>query len=97
MERNQIQDEKENLRRIVEYLNKITAQPVDGFYIESIKIRYLHKGVLGKKLATTSLKNIFTSQCTFERFFIALNDSIQLEREIEKAGSLSPKHAMIIS
>ena len=45
----QIQDEKEYLRRMVEHLNNITPQLVDGFYTESNKIRYLRNAVLEKK------------------------------------------------
>ena len=39
MDRHQIRDEKECLRRIVDYLNKITPQLVDGFRIESNRTR----------------------------------------------------------
>ena len=39
MTRHQIQYEKECLPRMVEYLNNITPQLVDGFHTESNKIR----------------------------------------------------------
>ena len=38
MPRDQIQDEKECIRQIVEYLNNITPQLLDGFHTESNKI-----------------------------------------------------------
>ena len=49
MVRHQIQDEKECLRRMVEYLDNNIPQLVDCFHTESNKIRYLRKAVLGKK------------------------------------------------
>ena len=49
MKRTQIQDEKVVLRRIVEYLNNITLQLVERFYIESYKIKYPRNAVLGIK------------------------------------------------
>ena len=61
MARHRIQDEKEGLRRIVEYLNNITPQLVEGFHTESNKLRYLRSAVLGKKWATTPLKSISTA------------------------------------
>ena len=44
-----IQDEKECLHCMEEYLNNITSKLVDGFHTESNKIRYLRNAVLGKK------------------------------------------------
>ena len=49
MVRHHMQDEKERLGRIVEYLNKITPQLVNDFHTESNKIRYLRNAVLNKK------------------------------------------------
>ena len=49
MDRNQIQDEKEFLRRTVEYLNNITPQLVEAFHTESNKMRYLRNTVFSKK------------------------------------------------
>ena len=43
--RHQIRDEKECLRRIMEYPNKITLYLVYGFHTESSLIRYLHSTV----------------------------------------------------
>ena len=87
----QIQDEKECLHRMLEYLNNIAPQLLDDFHPDSNKIRYLHNSVLGKKWATTPLKNIFTTQYNFDQLGKALNESIQLEYEIQKA-STSSKH-----
>ena len=82
MARHQIQDEKELLRRMVEYLNNITPQLVDCFYTESNKMRYLRNAVLGKKWLSTPLKNISTTQYSFDQLGMVLNERIQLEREI---------------
>ena len=49
MFRYQVQDEKEFLRCMVEYLYNIIPQLVDGFHAESNKMRYLRNAVLGKK------------------------------------------------
>ena len=74
---------------MVEYLNNITPQLVDGFHTESNKIKYLHDAVLGKKWANTPLNNISTTQYNFDQLVLALNKSIQPEREIHKASSSS--------
>ena len=65
MARIRIQDGKELLRRMVEYLNNITPQLVYSFHTESNKIRYLHNAVLSMKWATTPLKNISMAQYNF--------------------------------
>ena len=44
MARHQIQNEKECLRRMVEYPNKMTLQLVDSFPTELNKTRYLRNG-----------------------------------------------------
>ena len=82
MARQQIQDEKEFLCCTADYLKNITPQLVDGFHTESNKIRYLRSAVLGKKCATTALKNISTAQYDFEKLGMQLNESIQPERRI---------------
>ena len=84
MLRNQIQDEKECLRRMVEYLNNITSQLVDSFHTESNKIRHLLNSVLGKKRESTPLENISTTQSNFDQLVMALNESVQLERELKR-------------
>ena len=89
MARQQIQDEKECLRSMVEYLNNITPQLVDGFHTESNKIRYLRDAVLGKKWATTLLKIISTAQYNFEQIVMVLNESIQLKRGVHNASTSS--------
>ena len=78
----QMQNEKNVPRSIVEYLNNITPQLVEGFHTESNKIRYLRNAVLGKKCVATPLKNISTAQYTFDQLVMALNESIPLEKEI---------------
>ena len=60
-----MKDDKECLSRMVEYLNNITQQLADDFHTESNKIRYLLNAVLGKKWASTSLKNISIAQYYF--------------------------------
>ena len=85
MVHHQIQDEKRYLRRMVEYLNNITPQLVDGFHTESNNVRYLRDALLGKKWETTSLKNITTAQYNFEQLVMTLNESIQLELQAQKA------------
>ena len=87
MERHQIWDEKEALRRIVKYLNSITPQFAEGFHTESNRIIYLRNAVLDKKWAATPMENISTARYTFDQLVMALNEGIQLEREIETAGS----------
>ena len=89
MARHQTQDERECPRRMVEYINNITPQLVDDFYTESNKIRYLRNAIHGKKWATTPLKNISTIQYNFDQLLMILNESMQLEREIEKASTSS--------
>ena len=71
--RHQIQGEKEGLERIVEYLNNITPLLVEGFHTESNKIRYLRNAVLGKKWATTKLKNISIIQYTLDQLVMTIN------------------------
>ena len=61
MARHQIQDEKEGLSRIVEYLKYVTPQLFEGFHNESNKVRYLRNEVPGKKWETTPSKNISTA------------------------------------
>ena len=85
----QIQNKKKCLRRIVEYLNNITPQLVDVFHTESNKIRYLRNAALGKKLATTFLKNTSMAQYNFDKLGMGLNKSIQLVREIHKTNTCS--------
>ena len=89
MVRHLIQNEKEHLRQMVEYLNNITRQLVDGLHTESNKIRYRFNAFLDKKWANTPLKNISTAQYNFDLLILALNESIQLECEIEKASTSS--------
>ena len=60
-----------------------------GLHTELNKIRCLLNAVLGKKWATTPLKNIPTAQYNLDRLIMALNESIQPEREIQKASTLS--------
>ena len=66
MPQHQIQDEKECLRRVVEYLNQVASQPMDGHCTESNRIRYLRNAVLGKRWATTTLKTFYTAQYSFD-------------------------------
>ena len=87
--RNQIQDEKGCFLPMVEYLKNITVQLLDGFYTKRNKMRYLRSDILGKKWAITTLKNMSTAQYSFEKLVMALNGSIKLEHEIEKAGTSS--------
>ena len=47
--------------------------------------------MLGEQWATTSLNNISSAQYTFDQLVMALNESINLERETEKAGTFSKK------
>ena len=75
--------------RFVEYLNNITPQSVDGIHTESIKITNLRSAVLGKKWATSSLKNISTGQYNFDQLVMVLNESIQHKLEIKKASACS--------
>ena len=88
MAHQQIRDEKECLRRIVEYLNKITSQLVDGFHSVSSKIQYLRNGVLRKRWATTPLTSIYSAQYNLGQLGMALNESFQQEREIERLEPL---------
>ena len=62
---------------------------MNGFLTESDKIRYLRNVVIGKKWATKPLKNISTVQYNFDQLVMALNKSIQLEREIQKTSTSS--------
>ena len=48
MSRHQIQYEKEFLCRMVEYLNNITPQLLDGSHTESNKTKYLRNAVLAR-------------------------------------------------
>ena len=89
MARHQIQDEKDCLHLMVEYLNNITSQLVDSFHTESSKIRYLRNAVFGKKWATNILKNMSKVQYSFDQLIIVLNESTQLEREVRKANKSS--------
>ena len=57
----QMQDKKECLQRMVEYLDNITLQLVNAFHNESNKIRYPYNSVFGKKWVTILLKNISTA------------------------------------
>ena len=77
---------------MIEYFNNITAELVDGFHTELNKIRYLRNTVVGKKWETTPLKNISRAQYNFNHLEMALNDSVQFEREIEKVSSSSKTH-----
>ena len=89
MARYQIQDEKDCLRRMVEYLNNVTPQFVDDSHTESNKIRCLRDRVLRKKWATILLKNISAAQYNFDQLVMVLNESIELEREIQNASTSS--------
>ena len=71
---------------MVGYLNKITPHFVDGFRTKSNMTRCLHNAVFGKRWATTPL-NISMVQYNFDQLVIALNESNQLEREIEKTST----------
>ena len=84
MKRRQMQGGKESLRPIVEYLKYITPQQVEGFHSEFKKVRYLCNAVLGPRWTTEPLRSISKAQYTFDKLMLALNESIQLEREIEK-------------
>ena len=84
-----IKDEKECLRRMIEYLNKNTLQFVDGLHTESNKIRCLLNAVIGKKWATSTMKNTSTAQYNLNKRAMVLNVSIQLEHEIENATTYS--------
>ena len=68
---------------------------MDGFHTEPNKIRYLRNSVLDKKWATISLKNISTNQYNFDKLVMALNESIQLEHEIEKESTSLKKYYTI--
>ena len=61
---------------MVEYLNKITTQLVDGFYTEPNKIRYLRNAEFSKKWVTTPPKNISTTQYDLNQLIMELNESI---------------------
>ena len=89
MTRHQIKDEKECLNCMIEYLNNIARQLVDGFHTESNKIRHLRKSILGKRWTTTPLNNICTVQYKFYQLVMTLHEIIQLEREIKKASTSS--------
>ena len=67
---------------MVEYLNHVTPQLVDGFHSESNEIRNLRKAVIGKKYTANTLKNISTAQYYLDQLVMGLNKSIQLERKI---------------
>ena len=75
---------------MVESLNNMTPQLVDGFHTESNMIRYLRNAELDKKWVTTPLKNISTALYNFEKLVMTLNESMQLEQEISKT-SISSK------
>ena len=75
--------------RMVECLNNIKLQLVDGFCTESNKTRYLRNAVLDKKQAIALLKNISTDQYNFYKLVMALSEIIQFEREIEKVSTSS--------
>ena len=83
MARHRIQYEKVGIRCIVEYPDNATSQLVERFHTGSNKIRFLRNAVLGKDWTTTSLKNICTSQYSFDQLVLAQNDSIQLEKGIK--------------
>ena len=57
---------------MVEYLNNITPQLVDGFHTESNKTSYIHNVVLFKKWASTPLKNIPTAQYNFDQLVMGI-------------------------
>ena len=89
MARHQIQEEKECLGRIIQNLKKNHPQLVKGLHTESNKIRYLCNDTLGKKQTKTPLADIYTAQYNFYYLVMPFNEGIQLEREVEKAGSSS--------
>ena len=87
--RHQIQYEKEYIGRKVVYLNNVTPQLVDGFHTEANKIRYLHYAILGKRWATTPLKNISTAEYNFDQPLLEKSESITLQQEFHKASTSS--------
>ena len=77
---------------IVEYLNKITPQLMDSFHTASNEKRYLRNATLGRKWATTPLKNISKAQYNFHQLMMAFNESIQREREIHNVSTSFKTH-----
>ena len=61
MAHNQAQDEKEFLRKLVEYLSKMMPELVKGINTEPNKVQYLRCTILGKQWATIPLNNNSTS------------------------------------
>ena len=70
---------------MIEYLNKVTVQLVDGFHTEKHKTRYLRNALLRKQWAEVPLKNISPNNHDYDQLVIALNESIQLQREMDRA------------
>ena len=87
--RSLIQYEKECLQRIVEYPNNMAPHLVVRFQTESNKRRYPSNAVIDKKCATTPVRNISAAQYNYDHLVLALNESIQLEREIENTSTSS--------
>ena len=71
---------------MVKYLKKATPQLVDGFHTEKQKNCYLKNTLLRKQYIEIPVKNMPSKNIEYGQFVIALNKSIQLQGEIDRAS-----------
>ena len=85
MQKHQINDVSPRLKQLVDFINALTLQLLNGFGDGKHKNRYLRRAVMGFDWARNPLTQLTTSQYSFEQFIMALNESIQLLNELSRA------------
>ncbi len=81
--------EYEGLKRIVEYIERLTPQCPVGFRSHENKIRFLCSAVLGYEWALTPIRRIVTHGYKFHGFGTALHESLNLSEELKSRRSSS--------
>ena len=82
-----ITNPSDGLTNIINVIEELTPHCQPQFRSDSLKIAYFRKAVIGLEWFKGPISSIISSRCTFNSFFTALRESIQLENEIRLSSN----------
>ena len=85
MHKRQTPDLVTGLSQLVDHISALAPQLPAGFSDGAHKTRYLRRAVMGQDWAQNAISNIATSKYSFIQFITALQESLQLREERQRA------------
>ena len=92
-----IDNDRTALNRMIKYLDHLVPQLAADFQTEAQKTRFLKNAVFGLEWSITPCKNISTAGYTYNQFVTALNESLQVQMDLDTFRGTCTRYGQLIT